>query len=104
MARKIGIFGGSFNPVHLGHLRAAEEIREILSLEKIIFIPTSIHPLKPVKNMPSGRKRFQMLNLAVKDNPCFEVSDLELKREGPSYTIDTLKYFSKLQMLMVYLN
>ena len=94
MAKKIGLFGGSFNPVHLGHLRAAEEIRELLSLDKVIFIPTSVHPLKQSSNIPDGKKRFQMLKLAIRDNPDFEVSEVELKREGPSYTIDTLKYYS----------
>ena len=95
MSIRIGLFGGSFNPVHIGHLRAAEEIKELLMLDKVIFIPTAVHPLKRSKNIPEGRKRFQMLKLATRDNPDFEVSDLELKRKGPSYTIDTLKYFSK---------
>jgi len=96
MTNKIGLFGGSFNPVHIGHLRAAEEIKELLLLDKIIFIPTATHPLKKSKNVPDGKKRYQMLKLAVRDNPDFEVSDAELKRGGPSYTIDTLKYFSKM--------
>ena len=95
MTNKIGLFGGSFNPVHIGHLRAAEEIKELLKLDKIIFIPTSVHPLKKSRNIPDGKKRYQMLKLAVSGNPDFEVSDIELKRKGPSYTIDTLKYFSK---------
>ena len=95
MTNKIGLFGGSFNPVHIGHLRAAEEIKELLKLDKIIYIPTSVHPLKKSRNIPDGKKRYQMLKLAVSGNPDFEVSDIELKRKGPSYTIDTLKYFSK---------
>ena len=94
MAKKIGLFGGSFNPVHLGHLRAAEEIKELLSLDRVIFIPTAVHPLKQNRSVPDGKKRFHMLKLATRDNPDFEVSEVELKRKGPSYTVDTLKYYS----------
>lgn len=94
MGKKVGLFGGSFNPVHTGHLRAAEEIREMLLLDKVIFIPTYVHPLKQSKDIPDAKKRYQMLKLAIRDNPLFEASDVELKREGPSYTIDTLKYYS----------
>ena len=95
MAKRVGLFGGSFNPVHIGHLRAAEEIKEMLQLDKVIFIPTSVHPLKGSKNVPDGRKRYRMLKIATRDNPDFEVSEIELERGGASYTIDTLKYFSK---------
>jgi nicotinate-nucleotide adenylyltransferase len=91
---KIGLFGGSFNPIHLGHLRAAEEIREILSLEKIYFIPAFKPPLKDLRSVAPPRDRLKMTELALRGNPFFEVSDVELKREGPSYTIDTLKFFS----------
>ncbi len=97
MAPKLhsGLFGGSFNPVHIGHLRAAEEVMEILSLDKIVFIPSSIHPIKKDKNIIEAKYRLRMLELATKDNKKFEVSDAEMKRPGPSYTIDTLKHFKK---------
>lgn len=97
MAKKIktGIFGGSFNPVHIGHLRAAEEVREQLSLDKVLFIPSSVHPIKKERNIPDGKTRLKMLQLAVSGNAGFEVSDIELKRKGVSYTVDTLKQLKK---------
>lgn len=85
-----GIIGGSFNPVHLGHLRAAEVIREHFSLDKVLFIPAAINPQKSDEEMADPRTRYEMLRIATEDNPFFDVSDIELKREGPSYTIDTL--------------
>ncbi len=91
---KVGLFGGSFNPIHLGHLRAAEEVREILSLEKIYFIPASQPPLKDLSNVAPSANRLKMVKLAIKGNPSFRVSDVELKRGETSYTIDTLKFFS----------
>lgn len=91
---KAGLLGGTFNPIHIGHLRAAEEVREILTLEKLYFIPAAVPPLKdPTKIAPSD-SRLKMVELAIRGNPFFEVSDVELKREGTSYTIDTLRYFS----------
>ena len=97
MAKKIktGVFGGSFNPVYIGHLRAAEDVREQLSLDRVLFIPSSIHPAKKEKNVPSGKTRLKMLQLAVSENPGFEVSDIELKRPGVSYTVDTLKQLKR---------
>lgn len=91
---KIGLLGGTFNPIHFGHLRAAEEVREILCLSKVYFIPASIPPHKDSTNIAPSEDRLRMLELAIKDNPFFEISDVELKRRGPSYTIDTLRYFS----------
>lgn len=93
--KKVGLYGGSFNPIHVGHLRAAEEIREILSLDKILFILTSIHPHKDQEYVPSSDIRLEMLKIATENNFEFEISDVELRRKGPSYTIDTLKYFSR---------
>jgi nicotinate-nucleotide adenylyltransferase len=92
--KRIGLLGGTFNPVHLGHLRAAEEIREILTLDKIYFIPAFIPPHKDSSDLASPDDRLKMLELATGGNPFFEISDIELKRKGPSYTIDTLTYFS----------
>lgn len=90
---KVGLFGGSFNPLHTGHLRAAEDVRETLGLDKVIFIPSSIHPVKNDKNIIDAKYRLKMLELATKGVEEFEVSDVEMNRPGPSYTIDTLKYF-----------
>ncbi len=92
--KKLGLLGGTFNPVHLGHLRAAEEIREILELDKIHFIPASIPPHKDSEDIITTEDRLKMLELATYGNPFFEISDIELKRGGASYTIDTLRHFS----------
>lgn len=92
---KVGLFGGTFDPIHLGHLRAAEEIREILGLEKIYFVPASVPPHKTTQGMASPHDRLKMLELAVNDNNFFCISDVEIKRGGKSYTIDTLRYFSE---------
>ncbi len=86
----MGLFGGTFNPVHYGHLRAAEEARAAFSLDKVIFIPSCNPPLKKHElAMPTDR--LEMARLATQSNGCFEVSDLECKREGPSYTVCTLE-------------
>jgi len=88
---KIGILGGTFNPVHIGHLILAEEVREKLSLDKIIFIPTALPPHKDNVDIAPAADRLRMLKAAVKGNKFFSVSDIEIKRDGRSYTIDTLK-------------
>lgn len=88
--KRIGLLGGSFNPVHLGHLRAAEIVRERFCLAKVIFIPASVNPLKIDENNDNTYSRIKMLEIATGDNPFFDVSDIEIKRGGTSYTIDTL--------------
>ncbi|MDD5691257.1 MAG: nicotinate-nucleotide adenylyltransferase [Candidatus Omnitrophica bacterium] len=88
---KIGVLGGTFNPVHIGHLILAEEAREKLGLDKIIFIPTALPPHKDNLNIAPADKRLKMLKLAIRGNRHFAVSDIEVKRMGRSYTIDTLK-------------
>lgn len=93
---KLGIFGGTFNPVHLAHLRIAEEIRETFSLEKVIFVPAATPPHKPLADELSFSERLKMVTMAVRDNPFFSVSDLEGKRGGKSYSIDTLNILRKL--------
>jgi nicotinate-nucleotide adenylyltransferase len=94
---KIGIFGGTFNPTHYGHLIVAEFIREEVGLDKIIFIPCSIPPHKQnneyLSQIASPEHRFEMVKLAITGNKFFEVSDIEINRGGVSYTIDTVNYF-----------
>lgn len=85
------MFGGSFNPVHLGHLLVADEIAEILNLDRVLFVPAASPPHKPAAELAPARHRFEMTRLAVAEHPRFEVSDVELRRSGPSYTVDTLE-------------
>ncbi len=92
---KVGIFGGTFDPIHHGHLITAQSVKEIRALDKIIFIPSFISPHKADVNSASPEHRMNMLKLAVKGIDFFEVSDYEIKKEGISYTIDTLKEFKK---------
>lgn len=92
---RAGLFGGTFDPVHLGHLRAAEEIRENLSLDKVYFIPAALAPHKKTANATPSLHRLEMLRLAVSDNPGFEVCDYELGKAAPSYTVETLRHLKK---------
>ena len=89
---KIGLFGGTFNPVHWGHLRSAEEIREAFNLAQIYFIPVHVPPHKK-SNVASAAHRFNMVKRAIRGNPFFRVSNIELKRPGKSYSIDTIRHF-----------
>ncbi len=96
MTKRIGILGGTFNPVHTGHLILAEEVREKLGLDKVVFVPTFLAPHKDNSGLAEASDRFRMIELAIKGNPYFAVSDIEIKRKGRSYTIDTVKEFKKL--------
>ena len=93
--RRIGIIGGTFNPIHLGHLMIAEVARESFHLEKVIFVPARIPPHKH-NDVIDAKHRYAMTAAAVADNPYFEISDVEMRREGPSYTIDTIHHFKKI--------
>lgn len=92
---KIGILGGTFNPVHIGHLILAEEAREKIGLDKIIFVPTYLPPHKNNSEIASASDRFEMIKTAISKNKSFLVSDIEIKRQGKSYTIDTIREFKK---------
>ncbi len=87
---KIGVFGGTFNPIHYGHLRAAEEAREMLALDKILFIPSGNPPLK-TKELAEAIHRYKMTRLAIVKNRSFDVLDIECMRPGKSYTVNTLE-------------
>jgi nicotinate-nucleotide adenylyltransferase len=89
-ALKIGVFGGTFDPVHLGHIMIAEEAGASLDLSEIIFVPAGQPPLKPAHPITSAEHRLQMLRLAIADRPHFRVSAVEIERPGPSYTVDTI--------------
>ena len=90
-ARRVGLFGGTFDPVHTGHLVIAESVRELARLDIVIFIPSAVPPHKHYDLMFPAVERYEMLRAAVASNPCFTVSDIELRRSGPSFTIDTIR-------------
>ena len=92
---QIGIIGGTFNPIHYGHLVSASEVCNKFKLDKVIFIPSAINPLKNDSNLAEAHHRLKMIKLAIAGNPLFEVSDIEIKRGGASYTIDTIKTLVK---------
>ena len=91
--RKIGVFGGTFNPIHFGHLRGAEEIRELCGLDEIIFIPAATPPHKDTEEVIEATHRLKMIRLATKTNPRFSVSTVEMERRGTSYSVDTIRFF-----------
>ncbi|HSB51220.1 MAG TPA: nicotinate-nucleotide adenylyltransferase [Dissulfurispiraceae bacterium] len=87
---KVGIFGGTFNPIHFGHLRAAEEVRYMQGLEKVIFLPAGIPPLK-TSDLEEAAHRYAMTGLATAGNHRFAVSDIETRASGKCYTVNTLE-------------
>ncbi|MFC1704612.1 nicotinate-nucleotide adenylyltransferase [Candidatus Omnitrophota bacterium] len=93
--KRIAIFGGTFNPIHLGHLMIAEQVSARLGLSKVIFIPSYTPPHKTKKKLASAQDRLAMVKKAIVSNPLFEVSDIEIKRKGKSYTIDTIRQLKK---------
>jgi len=94
-ASRIGLFGGAFNPIHLGHLRAGIEIQEAFSLSQVLYIPTALPPHKETKNLIPFTHRLKMIRLAIAGYPFFKASDVEKKRKGKSYTIQTVRFFKK---------
>ena len=90
------MFGGSFNPIHFGHLLVADDIAETLALDRVLFVPAAVPPHKPASALAPAVHRFAMTRLAVAEHPRFEVSDVELRRSGPSYTVDTLEALASL--------
>lgn len=89
--QKIGILGGSFDPIHFGHLLMAQSAAEALNLDRVFFIPAFRSPFKADHKLPSSESRLAMVKLAIKGNSTFATYDGELKRGGISYTVDTLK-------------
>jgi len=90
---RVGLFGGSFNPIHFGHLRAAEEVREATELDLVYFVPAASPPHKSDAGLAPSDHRLRMVQLATKGNRHFMVSDAEVRRTGPSYTVDTIRHF-----------
>jgi len=90
---RLGLFGGTFDPVHLGHLRAAVEVREAFKLDRLLLIPSAYPPHKRAGHVADAEDRLEMILLAIQGETSLEVSDVELARPGLSYTIETLRHF-----------
>jgi nicotinate-nucleotide adenylyltransferase len=90
---RIGLFGGTFNPIHLGHVQVVQEVKSGFGLDQILIIPSALPPHKERDGVVDAEDRLEMIRLAFSDNPNFVISDVELKRSGPSYTIDTVRHF-----------
>ena len=91
---KLGLFGGTFNPIHSGHLTIADQVRQLLALDRIVFIPAALQPLKTTPLAPAA-DRLEMIRLAIAPHPWAEVSTVELDRPAPSYSVDTVEIFKK---------
>ena len=92
--RRTGLFGGTFNPIHMGHLRMAEEVKEGFSLDGgVCFIPAALPPHKVALDLVGAAERYEMIARAIASNPGFSISDAEIRRQGRSYTIDTVAAF-----------
>lgn len=94
---KVGILGGTFNPVHLGHLALAEGAQQALGLDQVWWIPARVPPLKASRDLASAEDRVRMVELAIAGRPAFQLSRIELDRDGPSYTVDTLRAVTQAQ-------
>ena len=92
---RVGIIGGTFDPIHLAHIYIAEEAKKKLNLDKVIFMPAGIQPLKTDKKVTEASLRLEMVQKAIEGKIGFEVSDYEIKKEGKSYTYKTLEHFYK---------
>ena len=92
---KIGLYFGSFNPIHIGHLIIAEAMRDALQLDKVWFVVSPHNPLKSKASLAHEHDRYEMVRLAVDDNPYFQVSDIEFRLPQPNYTIDTLRIITE---------
>ena len=88
---RVGVLGGSFDPIHLGHLIMAEAAREVLSLDLLLFVPTAVQPLKQEHAAAAPEHRVAMVELAIEGNPYFSLSRVDVDRPGPSYTVDMLR-------------
>jgi len=105
---KVGIFGGTFDPIHHGHLITAQSVKELRSLDKIIFMPAFISPHKQHAKASSAEHRLNMIKLALDEIPFFECSEFEIKQHTISYTIDTLReyknYYEEIDLIIGYDN
>ncbi len=94
---RVGLFGGTFNPIHCGHAQVAKDVLQRYQLASICFIPSALPPHKTGESLATAVERYEMACSALRDEPAFSVSDIEIERSGPSFTIDTLRHFRALQ-------
>jgi nicotinate-nucleotide adenylyltransferase len=94
---RVGLFGGTFNPIHCGHAQVAKDVLYRYQLASIHFIPSALPPHKTKGTLATAMDRYEMACMALAEEPSFNISDIEIKRTGPSYTIDTLRHFKALQ-------
>jgi nicotinate-nucleotide adenylyltransferase len=95
VSQNIGLFGGTFNPLHQGHLQVAKDVLQQFQLDKILFIPCAVPPHKNIKPLAKASHRLEMVRLSLVGQSNLTVSDVEIQRKGPSYTCDTLRYFKR---------
>jgi nicotinate-nucleotide adenylyltransferase len=93
--RKTALFGGTFDPIHIGHATVAKSAAEIIGAEKVIFVPAKRSPLKQTSPVASDEDRLEMIRLAIADNPKFEVSNYEIQKDVPSFTFETVRFFKE---------
>lgn len=98
----LGIFGGSFNPIHLGHLRVVEEVAQLFGFSEVVFVPAKNPPLKEICNLIDNNTRYQLVAESIRDNPIFSIYDGEFKRDGPSYSLLTVKELISLRGITSY--
>ncbi len=91
--KRIGILGGSFNPIHIGHLAIAQYAKEAMSLDKVVFVPSNWPPHKQPEVLIAASYRYHMVQIAIADNKDFAISDFEIRKEGKSYTYETMRFF-----------
>ena len=91
--QRVGILGGTFNPIHIGHMAIAQTALERCRLDQVVFVPAAVPPHKRIARLAPADHRLQMVRLAVRGNPAFTVSDFEIRKGGKSYTIDTVRHF-----------
>jgi nicotinate-nucleotide adenylyltransferase len=91
LSARLGLLGGTFNPPHVGHLLCAQEARWQLGLDRVLLVPVAVPPHKEAAGDPGAEVRLELCRLAAADDPALEVCDLEVRRGGPSYTVDTLR-------------
>ncbi len=96
--KKLAIMGGTFDPIHIGHLLIAQQAYNNFGLDKIVFMPAGIPPHKKNVSITASRHRLEMVKIAIKDNPVFFLSQWELNQDEKSYTVETLKYFEQLNI------